>query len=354
MRTLLLKLHRWAGLALGILILVLAVTGSALVFENDIDARLNANVMLVPPPPPEAHKLSAKALVAAVQAKYPDDPPTAIRLAPAGIFTERRATEVSLKSGAAALVDPFTGEVRGTRGRDGGFARSLHALHTRLLAGETGGYVVGTITAVCFLMSLSGLYLWWPRKLLTLKKAVSWRRVNLDLHHVLGFYSSLVMAVITLSGVIIAFEKYTGPMLGSLDSKPAPNPDVSSTPIAGKTPIDVDEAVRLVSAELPGAETTLINLPPPGKAPFRAFMRFPEDRTPAGRSRVAIDQWSGAVLFRTSTREAELGTRINNLKRSLHTGDVLGWPTQALYFLVSLAIAGQVVTGFLSWWKRAG
>jgi uncharacterized iron-regulated membrane protein len=57
------------------------------------------------------------------------------------------------------------------------------------------------------------------------------------------------------------------------------------------------------------------------------------------------------VLLRTSTREAELGTAINNLKRSAHTGDIFGWPTQALYFVASLAIAGQVVTGFLIWWK---
>jgi uncharacterized iron-regulated membrane protein len=319
MRPLLLKLHRWSGLTLGLLILVLAVTGSTLVFENDLDAWLNADVMLLPSAPPqEAHRLSPTAIVAAAKARYPDDPPTSIRLAPAGIFIERRATEVSLKSGATALVDPYTGEVRGTRGRDGGLARSLHVLHTRFLAGETGGNLVGTITAVCFLMSLTGLYLWWPRKLLVLKKAGSWRRANLDLHHVLGFYSSLVMVVITLSGVIIAFERYTDPMLRALDTKPAPNPDVASTPLEGKPPIDVDEAVRLASAALPGAETTLINLPPPGKAPYRAFMRFPEDRTPAGRSRVAIDQWSGAVLYKTSTREAELGTRVNNLKRSLH------------------------------------
>jgi uncharacterized iron-regulated membrane protein len=109
--------------------------------------------------------------------------------------------------------------------------------------------------------------------------------------------------------------------------------------------------VRIANAALPGAQTSVINLPPPGKAVYRPLMKFPEDRTPAGRSRVAIDQWSGAVLLRVSTREAELGTTINNLKRSAHTGDIFGWPTQALYFLVSLAIAGQVVTGFLIWWK---
>jgi uncharacterized iron-regulated membrane protein len=159
------------------------------------------------------------------------------------------------------------------------------------------------------------------------------------------------MAVMTLSGVIIAFEEFTDPLLKKLDSRPAPTANVESTPIEGGQPISVDEAVRLANAALPGAVTTSINLPQPGKAVYRALVKFPEDRTPAGRSRVALDQWNGQVLQKISTREAELGTAINNLKRSAHTGDIFGWPTQALYFIASLMIAGQVVTGFLIWWK---
>lgn len=350
MRALLLTLHRWSGLILGGLIFVIAVTGSALVFEHDIDAWLNAELALLQTQPgPE--RLSLETLVNAVKTKYPNDPPTSLRILPIGIFTSNRTLELSLKSGRSAFVDQFTGEVKGTRLREKSFARFLHLLHTRFALGQTGEYVVGAITAATFLMALSGVYLCWPRKLLALESSGSWRRTNLDLHHVLGFYSSLVMVVMTLSGVIIAFEPYTDPLLKKLDSRPDPPADLQSTPIAGATPISVDEAVRIANAALPGAQTSSINLPPPGTAVYRASLKFPEDRTPAGRSRIAIDQWSGRVLLKLSTREAELGTAINNLKRSAHTGDIFGWPTQALYFVASLAIAAQAVTGFLIWWK---
>lgn len=348
MRNLLLRLHRWAGLLLGAVVFVVAVTGSALVFEHDIDAALNRDVMRVGRR--GERTVTLVAAVRAVAAAYPDDPPTSLRPLPIGIFPEGRSLEVGLRSGEIAYVDPYSGEVLGKRDTRQSFARFLHLLHTRLVAGEAGVKFVGAVTLVTLLMALSGLYLWWPRKVLALTATASWRRTNLDLHHVLGFYSSLLMVVMCATGVIIAFEELTEPLLKRLDGRPEP-PPVESTPIAGGTPLSVDEAVRIAHAALPGARTAAINLPPPGKAVYRALMKFPEDRTPAGRSRVLVDQWSGAVLQVQSTREARLGTAISNLKRSAHTGDIWGWPTQALYFLASLAIAGQVVTGFLVWWR---
>jgi uncharacterized iron-regulated membrane protein len=87
------------------------------------------------------------------------------------------------------------------------------------------------------------------------------------------------------------------------------------------------------------------------KNPAVLAMRFPEDRTPAGRSRVFVDRYTGAILAKVSTRDAQLGTRIDNLKRSLHTGDILGKPTEAIWLLAVIALASQVVTGFLMWWN---
>jgi len=78
---------------------------------------------------------------------------------------------------------------------------------------------------------------------------------------------------------------------------------------------------------------------------------FPEDRTPGGRSFVALDQYRGDVRDMESSRTAELGTKILNYKRPVHTGEVFGALSLALAFLTSFMLAGQVVTGFLIWWK---
>ncbi len=125
----------------------------------------------------------------------------------------------------------------------------------------------------------------------------------------------------------------------------------SSTPVAGAKRITLDRAVATASAALPGASVSNLNVPAAPRAAFRILAKFPEDRTPAGRSRVHLDQFSGEVLLVENTRTAPLGTRILNLKRSAHTGDIFGALTQALYFIVSLGIAMQAVTGVLIWWN---
>jgi len=341
---LLLKLHRWVGLLVGIIVFVVAVSGSVLVFENDID-RLTHRALLVVTPGPS--RVSLESAVAAVRAANP----TAVV---SGLSLPQAPTHpliLSMKGTPfGASVDPYTGRYLGTWDRTTGLARSIHQLHTRLLAGEGGEKVVGAVSALTFLMALSGLVLWWPRKLFHVKGGRPWRRVNFDLHNVLGFYSALFIVFITLSGVIIAFEGVTDPLIQKLDKAPPPG-EVFSQAVAGGRRIGLDEAVRIATGALPGAMATVVNVPAPGKSTFRVIMKFPEDRTPAGRSRVAMDQYSGQVLQVVSTRAVPLGSRILVLKRSIHTGDIFGPPSQAVAFVVSLMLAGQVVTGFLIWWK---
>lgn len=345
MHDVLLKVHRWAGLIAGIVILLISVTGCILVFENDIERALNAHAMLVTP---GATRISLRQAADAVRAEYPVDPPTSMT------FPERptHALLVNLKSGLAAGVDPYTGQVLGTIRRSRGPALFVHLVHTRLAAGEPGENTVGAFTVMTLFMALSGVYLWWPRRIWSLASGRSWRRANFDLHNVLGLYSALFLVVMTVSGVMIAYGPTLDGMVRKLDGPPrAPSARMASRIVAGAAPLSPDEAVRIAGETLPGAFVASLNLPPPGVGFYRMTLKFPEDHTPAGRSRLALDQYSGHVLDVQSTRQAPLGTRILNLKRSIHTGDVFGAPSQALAFLVSLSLAGQVVTGFLIWWR---
>jgi uncharacterized iron-regulated membrane protein len=52
-----------------------------------------------------------------------------------------------------------------------------------------------------------------------------------------------------------------------------------------------------------------------------------------------------------STRTAEAGQHMIDIKRSLHTGDIYGVPTQILWMLGALVLATQAVTGVLMWWN---
>jgi len=93
---------------------------------------------------------------------------------------------------------------------------------------------------------------------------------------------------------------------------------------------------------------------PSPKAPYAISLRYPEDLTPGGRSRVLIDQYSGDVLRAEGSRTAPLGSRVITLNRALHTGDVFGIPSKIVMSLASLAVVAQFLSG-VAWWlkKRA-
>ena len=339
----LLALHQWVGLAAGLFLIVISVSGSALVFESDIDRALNPSTSFVTP---GAQPLPLETLVARVQAAFPKDRIGGLAIAE----KPNRAYELSAGR-QSVMIDPYTGAILGARDRQNSFARWLHLLHTRFVAGDIGEKMVGGFSVAMLGLSITGLVLWWPRKILKIGPASSWKRTNFDLHNVLGFYSSLVMLFITLSGVLIAFERTTDPLVRRLNPPAEETPAPQSTPVTGAKRISIDEAIAIGERALPGAFASNVGIPNGPKAVFRILKKFPEDRTPAGRSRVYVDQFSGQVLLVENTRTAPLGTRILNLKRSAHTGDIFGAPTQTLYFIVSLGIALQAITGALVWFN---
>src|SRR3954469_2127664 len=119
-------MHQWVGLAAGAFLVVIAVSGSALVFENEIDRALNPSASFVTP---GARPLPLETLVARVQAASPEAPAVGVRIAE----KPDQAYEISLRSRETATVNPYTGAVLGRRDREKSFARWLHLLHTRFV-----------------------------------------------------------------------------------------------------------------------------------------------------------------------------------------------------------------------------
>lgn len=348
LHTLWLKAHRWVGLAIAAPLVLVALSGSLLVFEDSIDRALNPQTSFVTP---GGQALPLDEIVHRVKRAYPD-----IQL---GSFTFPERPDIALQLSANSKqqgpisigVNQYTGEVLGVRTadeREAGLARRIHLLHTRLFGGQIGEWLVGIITFLTLFMAIAGLVLWWPRKIYTVKTTASGRRINFDLHNVFGFYASAVFLFIALTGMMISFEQWTDPMFRRMDATPVPPLARESVDISGQ-PMSADALASAAQSALPGAFLRGIGVPNGGKGAIVAMMKYPEDRTPGGRSRVVLDQYSGRVLTLLNTRTAPTGTRFINIKRSLHTGDIFGGVTQALYFVTCLMLAGQVITGILIW-----
>ena len=323
MRTALIVFHRWLALATSVFIFLLALTGSALVFEGAIDRGLNPQLWRVAP---GDQWLSLDTLAAHARVAAPR-PITAITLNRV-FLAQAGSTQI--------FVNPYTGSILGTREQSDfnkSLPRRLHVLHTTL---GIGG-IVGIVTIAALILVVTGIIIWWRDKLWRIRWSASWKRIVYDLHHSLGIIASLVLLIVTASGIAIHYN---------LIRPTRPTPPRQQP---GTSDVSLESAAKAARAALPGARIMFISLPDKADQPLGVAMRFPEDRTPGGRSRVLIDRYRGTVLMAESTREAPVGRAIGNAMRSAHTGDILGKPTEVVWLLAALVLASQSISGVLMW-----
>ena len=355
-RTLCSKLHLYVGLALSGLLVMLSLTGSALVFRDAIDRALNPELLQVEP---DGEQVGLTQMLRRVRTAYAQTTPHLIGFPQA----PDQPYKVWLKNGKEVYVDPYRGTVLGLRSSQEGVMNTLFALHAELLAGQTGAWIVGVSGLLLLLLSGTGIVLWWPalrmtRRRMLLRLTLAWRhgwtRLNYDLHRAGGFYTALFVLLVALTGSGLIFYESTGAVLswvtGSPPSLPPP-PSSQVAPASGET-ITPDEATAAAARALPDAAITFLYLPQTEEAPVTVRLRTPEEWHPNGRSFTYVDRYSGEVLRTDDAREAPQGKRILHTFYPLHIGAVGGPLMRILYLVLGLAPTVLVVTGTIIWYNR--
>jgi uncharacterized iron-regulated membrane protein len=344
MRKVLVRLHLIGGFAGAIFIIMLGLTGAVMAFEEEIDHLTHRRLFHVSP---SGAPLSLADLSARATAAFPGHPVVTYGL---GVSPDL-SWSVNV-GGTIVFVNEYTGEILGTRTGPTWLGK-IHQLHLRLLAGDTGKTIVSWAGVLTALLTVSGLYLWWPIKRVTIRGAAHGRRFWFDVHNAVGVFAFVFLFLLSLTGVVIGFEAWTTPLLYRVSGSAPVRGGLTVTPHSGSPLLTPDQALAIARDELPGAVPVSVNVPGP-KAPYRIALRFPEDRTPGGRSRVFINPYDGSVLQVESSRTTSAGTRLIILNRAVHTGDIFGMPTKLLMSLASVAAVAQVITGLMMWWKRQG
>jgi len=203
LRRALFQVHLWTGLAIGLYIVMLSVTGSVLVYRNELD-RLFATKR--PAYDAAAKRLTADELRAAAEKAYPGWSITRV----GDRITRRNPTiEVWAERGAEKrerLFDPYTGADLGDSVTQGEyFVLWLARLHDELLLDRPGRYWNGILSLVATILFVTGLVVWWPgssrwKRSLLIKPSSGWRRFNWDLHSAIGFWMFLFMLMWGISG----------------------------------------------------------------------------------------------------------------------------------------------------------
>jgi uncharacterized iron-regulated membrane protein len=349
----LVRAHLIVGVTTAPVLALLGLTGAIMVFEPQIVDAANASLLRVAP---SARTLRLDDMAARLRAAYPGAHVDGVSLAEdathADAFDVVRGGDP--RGGATVFVDPHTGRILGTA--DALRARwlgTVHQLHTRLLAGEAGASVVGWTAVALLFLAVTGLVLWWPGKILRVRRTTSGKRVVLDVHSALGAYSWIFLMLFALTGAALHWEDLARRLVASASGGASdPPPPAPSHACEGKPALGLDRLAAAAAAAVPGATPSWLQVrTPTGLA--RMVMRFPEDRTPAGRTVVAMEPCTARVVSVQSTRAASLAFRATRMwAREAHTGDLFGWPTRILAALFSLSLPLMAVTGPLIWLSR--
>lgn len=238
---------------------------------------------------------------------------------------------------------------------------------------------MGWSTFIFFILIISGLILWWPKKWnkrhLKQAFAINWKarfkRVNYDLHNVLGFYSLTLALVMALTGLIMSFPW----MRKSVVWLTGGYPKKAKTEQRMTTPIH-DESEPLPEA-LYAADQVWMKV---RKSIARhnkeaVIVHFPHDHTHEGEEvddhhdepiyactdmingswrDLAFDRQTLELLPRAQKpmEETNLTEWTMRSNYGLHTGYVGGITTKILYFIASLICASLPITGFYIWWGK--
>lgn len=351
-RSALLNLHLCAGLIAAVFLLILGVTGSIMVFEDEIDHALNARLTWVTPAP---QRLLLTELKSRLEKAYPG-----YQVGGFGLSTRKDIAysaflaSAALHKGFGVAFDQYTGRILGTSDESNNFTGNLHQFHLRLLAGRTGATILGWVAVFLLFLSISGLILWWPRKIFQVNWHASGRRITFDLHNALGIYSSVFLLLFSLTAIVIHWEEPASKLAERLTNSPPQQriPDPSPPP-PGAVPLDPETLLGIAQKTAPGARATVLALAGDPREPVRIIMKYPEDGTPAGRTNIYLDAYAGKILFAQTSRNAPVSFKIVKLwNREIHTGDIFGWPTRILASFFSLMLPVMAITGPLIWWQR--
>lgn len=199
------QLHLWSGIGLGLYVLMISVTGSVLVYRNELYRAATPDPIIVTALGP---LLTDQQLKGTATRAYPGYRVVRINRP----LNPHQAVSILLEGSAGSknrLFNPYTGADLGDSVPLGIWLVSkLLSLHDDLLGGTTGLKVNGVGAVLVVVLVFTGIVVWWPgirtwRRSLTVPRGVGWQRVIWGLHSMVGFWSLGFILLFAVSGAYL-------------------------------------------------------------------------------------------------------------------------------------------------------
>ncbi|RNI29160.1 PepSY-associated TM helix domain-containing protein [Rufibacter latericius] len=403
-------IHLWLGLASGLVLFVVCLTGTIFTFHTEIEEALepekyqvqvpanavalspdeliaklkstqkgNVTALQIPQDPTKPYRLTLKKEEGGKKGKPESDKaksaegPKALAQGPSGGKGEGKKGGKGGPGGGGRgttyLVNQYTGEVKGTTvGPAHGFFEAVEGLHrTLLVKGEPGSLnpgkiIVGASTIIFVFIIITGLVIWFPKKLknwkqgLKIKTDGNWKRINHDLHNSLGFYSSFLLLIMALTGLCWSFEWYrdgASAVLGDKIFKQKFEKPLESN-LAGMTnqKPTIADYIQTANGILPYEGNYRISLPADSTGSVVLNKSQSGFFALSASDKVQLDQYTGQALKVEKFSDKKLNEKIAASVRGLHLGEIFGTFSKIIYFICCLIATSLPITGTLIWWNK--
>jgi len=346
-------LHRWLGLITGLVVLIVSITGCIFCFQDEIQDAVHSyrKVEIQNKPyilPSTLKQIALKEYPGTVSYIY--------------YYGKNRPASVlvNTKQGLQEVfINPYTGAITHAENPLHNFFTVVEFIHLYLLLpARAGTIVVGTSVSLFVAIMITGIILWWPKRKSDRKRSFKikwkgkWKRVNYDLHNVLGFYVVSIALILAITGLAMAFDcvnkgLYQAANLGKSYPKEIEVIRSDTTTKLSVYPA-IDKALIVSQKLSPKAEMLLIaNLD--GKTETIQVTAYAQSLHYGNSDYFYFDRYSGKLLGALPNAEKSPGKKLNDLNYDIHVGQALGLFGKIIAFLASLICASLPVTGFIIW-----
>lgn len=367
-------LHLWLGLISGIIVVIVSITGCLFAFQTEISNVIHKKEFFISPPATETanlpmHVLLQKASAALGSGHSPNyitayaDPHRAWEFMNYEPGNQDAFTfPGTIKSYQSVFLNPYTGEVTGKIDYMQDFFVVVKYIHWSLyLSTKYGQPIVGWGTLLFVVSLITGFVMWIPKrwnkverdKSLTVRWKATWKRLNYDLHNVLGFYVVLIALVLGLTGMIYSFTWFSKAAYAtaSLSTAPMPQPSFVSDTAAPAMQYPEDQAFLATRAAYPDAKRYGLDWPATKDAPLEVTA-FHGKEVYYDANTAYFDQYSGKKLGKTGFTTQNNGEKLLLMNYDIHVGAIGGLIGKIIAFIVSLICASLPITGFVIWWGK--
>jgi uncharacterized iron-regulated membrane protein len=265
------------------------------------------------------------------------------------------------------FLNPYSGKILKDKNMNRDFFRVVLMGHFYLwLPPNIGQPIVASATLIFLVMMVTGLILWWPRnkaarkQRFTIRWNAKWRRVNYDMHNVLGFYATWICIFIAITGLVMGFEWFAKSVYfvssGGKTLPPHEHPVSDTTRVAAAGAAPGDQVYMYMAALAKPGESYGIYYPSAATGVIEGFVNHRPgtyyDADYYHYDQYTVKELPATGVYAGAFKDAAIEDKIARMNYDIHVGAILGLPGKIMAFFGSLICASLPITGFMIWRGR--